>query len=392
MSARAMTYEKKLGTDVPRGIGLHGRVAVTWAATGGILLGGVLVALMTMSGRLSGFGLFMTVSGLFVIGAVLGLAHGMVLGFFGRPDGTDRRRAMNDLGLAVLYAIPALAVAWLVTIWIGMTMPAVMLGRALALAGVGLAWIAGVAFIANAAVLGWQAARNAYARWPERVPGTALVAAAFAGLLVLFLADQPEIWGLRMRVTETGAVLLAAAITFWVAGPALTLALRLTRQLPVPTLGRMFDDPRHAAGDVGVGLLVGLVLGVLAVPFLGVTVPAGAAVGATVAAVGQAVVDEVLLRVVLMTSVAWLLLRWHRVEIGEAAVGAVAVTALVQVLLYAPGIRAVGFPTLTGALGFGLMTVALPAVAFGVLYWKRGFGAALVADVVAVSAMVLLAV
>ena len=72
MSAIARTYDRPLGTELPRGIGLHGRVAVTWAAAGGILLGGVLVAVMTLAGRLSGHGLFFTVSGLFVIGAVLG--------------------------------------------------------------------------------------------------------------------------------------------------------------------------------------------------------------------------------------------------------------------------------------------------------------------------------
>ena len=377
MSTTATTYEKRLGTDVPRGIGLHGRVAVTWAAAGGLLLGGFLVAFMTLSGRLSGHGLFFTVSGLFVIGAILGLAHGLVLGFFGRPEGTPPRAATGDLGRAVLYAIPALAVAWLLTIWIGMTMPAVILGRT---------------FVAWAAVYGWRALRNAYARWPERESGTALVAASFAGLIVLLLADQPEIWGMQLRVTETGAVLLAAALTFWVTGPAVTLALRLASRLPIPSPQRIFDDPRHAAGDIGVGLLVGLVLGVLAVPFVGVTVPAGTGIGAAVAAVGQAVVDEVALRMVLLTGVAWLLLRWQRVEVEEAAAAAVATTALVQVLLYLPGIEAIGFPTLTGALGFALATVALPAVAFGVVYWKRGFGAALVADAVAVTMMMVLAV
>lgn len=393
MSGNARTYEKRLGTDVPKGIGLHGRVAVTWAATGGILLGGILVALMTLSGRLSGHGLFFTASGLFVIGAVLGLAHGLALGFFGRPAGTGPRHATSDLGRAVLYSVPALAVAWLVTIWIGMSMPAVMLGRPLTLAGVGLAWIAGLAFVGHAAVYGWRALSNAFARWPERRTGTALVAASFAALLVLFLVDRPELWGLRLRVTETGAVLLAGVLTFWIVGPAVTMALRITHQLAfLPDPARIFASGRAVAGDIGMGLLVGAVLGVLAVPFLGATVPVGATAGSVVAAVSQAVLDEVLLRVIVLTGVAWLLLRWHRVHREEAAVAAVALTALVQVLLYTPGIRAVGFPTTFAALGFGLVTVALPAVAFGILYWKRGFGAALAADVTAVMAMLLLAI
>jgi hypothetical protein len=346
---------------------------------------------MTLAGRMSGHGLFFTVSGLFVIGAVLGLAHGLVLGFFGRPAGIGPRRATGDLGRSLLYAVPALAVAWLATIWIGMSMPAVMLGRLVTLAGVGLAWIAGLAFVSYAAVLGWRALRNAYARWPEKRLGTALVTASFAALIVMLLADRPELWGLRLRVTEVGAVLLAVAATFWVLGPAVTVALRLTRQLPLPHPGRVVSRGKDLASDIGIGLLVGAVLGVLAVPFLGVTVPAGAAAGSVVAAVSQAVVNEVLLRVVLLTGVAWLLLRWHRVHAEEAAAAAVAITAVIQVLLYAPGIQAVGFPTTLGALGFGLVTVALPAVAFGILYWKRGLGAALAADAMAVTAVLLLA-
>jgi hypothetical protein len=393
MSTTANTKEKPLGTELPRGIGVHGQVAVTWAAAGGILLGGVLVALMTLAGRLSGHGLFFTVSGLFVIGAVLGLAHGMVLGFLGRPAGVGPRRATGDLGRALLYAVPTLAVAWLTTVWIGMTMPAVLLGRVFTLAGVGLAWLVGLAVVSTAAVYGWRSLKNAYARWAEPRLGTALTAASFAALLVLFLADRPELWGVRLRVTEVGAVLLAASLTLWFVGPAVTVALRLTRQtrvLPDPT--QVFARGAAVAGDLGIGLLVGAVLGVLAVPFLGVTVPAGATAGAVVAAVSQAFLDEVLLRVVLLSLVAWLLLRWHRVHAEEAAIAAVLLTAAVQVLLYTPGIQALGFPTTFGALGFGLVTVALPAVAFGILYWKRGLGAALTADVTAVTAMLLLAI
>lgn len=387
------TARRVPGTELHRGIGLHGRVVVTWATAGGILLGGVLVALMTLTGRLSGHGLFYTASGLFVIGAVIGLAHGLALGFFGRTKGTDPRRAAGEMGRAAMYAIPALAVGWLVTIWVAMSMPALYLDRWLPLVGIGVAWAGALAFVAAATAYGFRALRNAWARWPQRRPGTALVAASFAALLVMFLADRPEIWGLRLRVTETGAVLLAAFVTFWVVGPAVTLALRLLDDLPLPATRKAFAPQAGAAVDVGLGLLVGLVLGVLAIPFLGVAVPAATGpAGAVVAAMSQALLDEVLLRVVLLTALVWVLLRWHRVHAQEAAVAAVALTALIQVALYAPGIAAIGFPTTMAALGFGLVTVALPAVAFGILYWTRGFGAALVADATAVAAVALLAV
>lgn len=380
-----------LGTELPKGIGLHGRTAVFFAAAGGLLLGGVLVALMTLSGRMSGHGIFFTASGLFVIGAVLGLAHGLVLGFLGRPAGVDARRAYGDLGRALLYAVPAVAVAWLATVWVAMTSLAVYLERVTPWIGVAVAWLAALGFLFAALRDGSRALKNAYARWPERRPGTALVAASFAGLLVTFLVGRPEIWGLRLQVTEIGAGLLAAFLTFWVAGPAITLALRLVKQLPAPGLRQAFQLDGKTPGDVGIGLLTGAVLGVLAIPFVGAAPMAVGATGAVLHAVGQALLDEVLLRLVLLTSVAWLLLRWHRVNKDEAAIAAVATTVVVQLALYAPGIAAIGFPSLAGAAGFALVTVVLPAAAFGVLFWLRGFGTALVADLTAVALMAVLA-
>jgi len=384
--------DRRDGATLTRGIGMHGRVAVTWAAAGGIALGGILVALMTLTGRLSGLGLLQTATGLFVIGAVIGLAHGATLGFFGRSESTSARQARGDLGRATLYALPALAVAWLVTIWVAMTMAAGYLDRWLPTVGVTLAWIAAAAFVVTAGVYGVRALRNAYARWPERTPGTALVAASFTALLVLFLADRPEIWGLDLQLTETGAVLLAGFLTFWVAGPAITLALRLLSDLPLARPKLVAESGARMGTDVGLGLAVGAALGILAVPFLEGMAPAAVGLGGgAVVAVSQAVVDEITLRLVLLTGVAWVLLRWHRIGRAEAAVAAVAVTVLVQLALYAPEVAAVGFPTTVAAAGFALTTVALPAVAFGVLYWTRGFGAALVADAAAVLAILLLA-
>ncbi|HEX9887023.1 MAG TPA: hypothetical protein VGA70_11075 [Longimicrobiales bacterium] len=380
-----------VGTRLHRGIGLHGRVAVTWAMAGGILSGGFLVALMTLAGRLSGHGLFFTSSGLFVVGAVLGLLHGGFLGFLGRAPDVDRGDALGGLGRALLYAIPAVAVSWLATVWIAMTILALYLGHSAPLAGVGLAWAVGLIVVGTAGVFGLEALRNAYARWPERRIGTVLVATSFAALMVLFLADRPEMWGLRMRVTETGAVLLALALTFWVAGPAVTLALRALSALPAPAPRALGGGGHSLASDLGIGLLVGAVLGVLAVPFGGLSPAATAgAAGAVVTSISQAVVDEILLRLVILTSAAWALLRWQRISREEAAVLAVIITAVIQVTLYAPGVMALGFPSTVAAAGFVLVTVLVPALAFGALYWTRGLGSALVADATAVTALALM--
>lgn len=365
-----------------RDIGAHGWTMVTWAMAGGVALGGVLVALMTLSGQLSGYGIFMTSTGLFVIGAAIGLLHGGVLGWLGRPHDVTAREAGTDLLVALLYCIPALAVGWLATVWIAMTMPAVFMTIRGPLVVAAVGWGLGGAILSASAITGLRALKRAYARWPERAPGTVVVAATFGALLMTFLANRPEIWGLRVRVTEIGGVLLAAIISIWLVGPFVTVALRLLNQLPVklrPQLG--LHRGWGAAADATIGLTVGLVIGLLAVPF-SVHAVAPARMGELVVEISRALVDEVLLRLVLTTGIAWLLLRWHDMHREEVAVLTVLTVALAQMVLYTPGILAIGFPTTIAAGAFGVTAVLLPAVAFGALYWMRGFLTALLADAV----------
>jgi hypothetical protein len=300
------------------------------------------------------------------------------------------RQASHDLGRAALYLVPGLAVSWLAAIWVAMTLVAFYTGRVGPLAGAAVGWLAAGTILAATVVQALRAFRNAYARWPERRAGTVLAAASFAALLMLFVSDRPAIWGMRLRLTEVGAVLLASLLAVWVAGPVVTLALRLARSVPFPKAMAGLGSARLTAADLGLGLLVGLVVGLLAVPFAG-PASAPAAFGSLVVEVSQAVVNEVLLRLFLVTAVAWLLLRWHRLHVNEALVGAVLAAALVQVLIYAPGAAAIGFTSWTGTALFLVMAVALPALAFGLLFWKRGFAPALLADVAALAAIAFLA-
>jgi len=390
MTAPAMHLERDNGPAVPRTIGLHGRTAVLWAMAGGVALGGVLVAAMTLTGRLSGHALFMNATALFIVGAILGLGHGVVLGYFGRPAGTLPRDALRDLALSAVYAVPGLALAWLAAIWVAMTLVAGYTGNTGAIVGVTIGWVGAATILGLAAVHGVRAIENAYRRWPERRVGTLLVAATFTALMVTFLADRPELWGVRLRMTEVGAVLLAAGISIWVAGPLITLALRLLRTIPTPREAAGLIEGRWTATDLAIGLTTGLVVGLMAVPFVTATV-APAAAGTIVIEVGQALLDEVLLRLGLVTGITWLLLRRHEIRPNEAAVGAVIVAAIAQVALYTPGALALGFPNWTNTVAFLATAAAVPAVAFGLLYWRRGFGTALVADATALIAITLLA-
>jgi len=391
MSAATNQTAQTLGNPVPRSIGLHGRVAVLSSVAGGVAIGGVLVASLTLSGRLSGHALFMNATALYVIGAVLGLLHGLVLGYFGRPAGTPPRKAIGDIGRALMFSPLALAVGWLAAIWVAMTLVAAYTGRVGALVAVSLGWVAAGIILAAAAVQALKALRNAYARWPERRPGTVLSAASFAALLLIFLANRPELWGLRLRLTETGAILLAAFLAVWVAGPLVTVALRLARQVPFPrTLAGFADGRGKLVRDLVIGLLAGVVVGLLAVPFALPSV-APAAAGTMVVNVSHALVDEVLLRLFLVTAVAWLLLRGNRVRPNVALGGAVLLATVTQVLLYTPGALAVGFSSSSHTALFLLAAVAIPGAVFGMLFWRRGFTSALVADMAALAVLALLA-
>jgi len=371
---------------------LAGAVPLLWSMAGGTLVGGYVVALMTLGGQLSANSLFLTSSALFIIGAVLGLLHGGALGYLGRPSDVSGREALGSIGRATLYTVPALALAWLLTVWISMTVIALYLEKALPFIGVGLAWVAGLALVGVAAVQGWRALSNAYARWPERRFGTVIVAGVFAALMVTFLSHRPELWGLRFRFTEVGAVLLALEITLWVAGPLITMALHLLKEIPAPRPPATIRLGWRGAADIGVGLVAGLLVGLVAAPFAGPTLaPEGGSVGMLLHSVSQALVDEVLLRLILLTSVAWVLLRWHKIHPEEAAVVSVIAVALMQVLLYTPGLIGAGFPSVVGAAAFAITAVLLPALVFGALYWIRGLGAALVADATVVTAMFMLA-
>lgn len=376
------------GRTVELGLGAPGKVAVSWAVAGGVLVGGFLVAAMTLTGQLSGHALLLTCTGLFVVGAGMGYVHGAVLGWMGRPKEMTREAAIGSLAMGAAYAIPALLVAWLVTGWVGMTSLALYAGKTAAVVGCGVAWLVGFALVVVAVEQGWGALRSAYAGWSNARAATLLVAMLFGALLAVFLSEQPSIWGLKLRVTPVGAVLLAVAATLWLAGPMITLALGTLDRLPTKRPAVAFGGSGQAAVSVAIALVVGVAMALIALPFYEAAY--GVGTPDMVGAVGHALVDEVLLRLFLVTVVAWALLREFGMTEARAGALAVAVAAAVQVLIYLPGVLAIGFPTVTTAVGFLAVTVLVPAVAFGVLFWQRGFGSALVAHATALGALMLI--
>ena len=393
MTNAAMTNEgARTGAEITRGIGLSGRVVVSSTVAGGVLVGGFLVAAMTLAGRLSGNALLLTSGALYLLGSLLGFMHGAALGFLGRGE-TSVRRVAGQLGMAALYTVPLLAIGFIVTGWIAMTTTALYVGKVAGLAFVGLGWLAGALMVVVALGYGWRALRATYARWAHAQLGTVLIAATFAALLVVFLADRPMLWGMPFRVTEVGAVLLATFATLWIGAPVIAVALRLVDRLPNPA-PVMVGQARSAGSGIVLGLAVGFVLSLIALPFyhapVSLAAPATGAFGGVVVAVSQALLSEVLLRVFLVTAVIWLALSWQNVRREQAALMAVTIAALAQVVLYLPGVLALGLPSWAATIGYVVAAVLIPGLAFGFLYVRRGLSAALAGHAAALIALALL--
>lgn len=209
---------------------LPGRLEVAWAMAGGIMAGGPLVASIMLSGRASSSMLMTITSVLFVIGGGLGLLHGAVLGYLGRDQGCSGHRAVQSLVMGVFVAVPALLLAWLIALWIGLTAAALSLHWYALLGIVAVGWVLAGVICCWGAWQGWLAMGNMLERWPRYRAGIVVLAVVFVFLLVSFLVWQPEIWWTELRVTGVGAVLLAVGVTIWVAAPATAFTLWLTQR------------------------------------------------------------------------------------------------------------------------------------------------------------------
>jgi hypothetical protein len=117
--------------------------------------------------------------------------------------------------------------------------------------------------------------------------------------------------------------------------------------------------------------------------------PVGTLGGAVLIA-SRAIVDEVLLRLFLVTGVVWALTQWAGTHRTMAAVYGVFAAAFLQTVLYMPGVNAIGFASTGSTVAFVAMTVVTPALVFGLLYWKRGLATALVAHASALVALALM--
>lgn len=381
-----------------RELELPALVAIMWSLAGGMLLGGAGIALRMFAGQLSAHLMLVASSTLFVIGAVIGLSHGVVLGLFGRPEGHTLRRAGHALLHGMLYLAPALLLGWLLAGWVA-ALPLALHGRhVIAIAVSVVAWLAMAVPVWFAASTGAHAVSLAYRRWPERVLGTALTGVVLASLLVSFWVEPPVLWFTEIELTRTGGVLLAVGATLWLYGPLITAGLWLARRMreaqPVE-LPTRYPRLRGLAWPV-LAVLAGVVVTLIAIPFYhGATgLPSDAErfgfVSALLLVAANAVADELLVRLFVMGAAFALALRLLPNNRTWAAGLAIAAATAVDLILHAPSVPGLGLPGTTMLVAYVAVRMAIPAALFGYLYWRRGLGTAVAAHVAANASLILL--
>ncbi len=224
---RSAKFASEVRACLISGPGLPGRLVLASGMAGGIVLGGFLVALPAMINPLVVTAGADVTQFMFLAGTLLGLLHGSVLGVLGRSADMSRRRAAAAAIAGLIWAIPAVLVSFMITLWISISRWAIAVHQPFLIGGAALGWVAGAVVCGWCAREAWRAVSNAVQRWPERRWGAVLGITTFTVLLVALVIIRPEIWWTNARVSAAGAALLALGITIWAALPVEVVLLHL---------------------------------------------------------------------------------------------------------------------------------------------------------------------
>lgn len=157
-------YTENTRPTISRDMGLAGQLVVGGTVSTGLLLGGYTVAIMTLAGRMNGNAVLLTSIGLFVIGALAGLALSAAVALAGREPGVSVEAAGHQVAKGLLYAIPATLVGAMIAGWISMAVIAVYLGKTAPLVGSAVAAMIAALVMLATTRLAWESAVNATRR------------------------------------------------------------------------------------------------------------------------------------------------------------------------------------------------------------------------------------
>jgi hypothetical protein len=153
-------YTENNRNALSRDMGLTGQLVVGGTVSTGLLLGGYAVAILTLAGRMNGNAVLLTSLGLFLVGALAGLALSVAAGLAGRDDGVSLAEAGHQVAKGVLYAIPATMIGAMLAGWIGMAVVGVYVGKVAPLVGSAVAAVIAAVVMLATARLTWESAMN----------------------------------------------------------------------------------------------------------------------------------------------------------------------------------------------------------------------------------------
>lgn len=364
-------------------------LAMAWTLAGGLLLGGISVAIMLFTKQMRPPLMLVAASTLFFVGGGIGLAHSLVLGYFGREKGSGWKEFFSALAHGLLYFVPSLLLGWLVAGWVAALPVALMtsfIGSSIAIA----AWVLAAVVLYFAASIGWDALTRAYGGWQDRVVGTIATFAVLLSMLVLFYLSNHPIWFTAIKLTFTGKALFSFVVTFWIYGPLITLGLYLLHnklgrsdiaEARLPSTKIDWKEVRFNAFHV---VAVGFIMALFMLPFYNGTthLPTemnqfGAMIG-TLLPVGHAVMNELFLRLFLFTSIFYVATKYfsqHPKKELYSVVVAVLLAALGDGLFGMHDVFDWGIDFWMG-MSY-IVYLVVQSVAFGVLYWRRGLATAM---------------
>ena len=364
-------------------------LAMAWTLAGGLLLGGISVAIMLFTQQMRPPLMLVAASFLFFVGGGIGLAHSLVLGYFGREKGSGWKEFFGALGHGLIYFIPSLLLGWLVAGWVAALPVALMtsfIGSSIAIA----AWIMAAVVIYFAASIGWDALTRAYGGWQDRVVGTIATFAVLLSMLVLFYLGAHPIWFTAIKMTVVGKALFSFVVTFWIYGPLITLGLYLLHnKLGRPDIGEVrlpstkidWKDVRFNAFHV---VAVGVIMALFMLPFyketthLPTQMEQFGMISGILLSVAHAVSTELFLRLFLFTSIFYVANKHfskHPKKELYSVLIAVLLSAIVDGLFGTHDVIDWGIDFWMG-LSY-IVYLAVQSVAFGFLYWRRGLATAM---------------
>jgi hypothetical protein len=144
---------------------LPGRILVLGTVSGGILLGGLLVGGLTAAGRLAPHGVPGIAAMLFLLGCLLGALTALPLGLLGCSVGVSRREAGRALLNGMVFVVPAIIMAAMLSGWAALAGVAVHRSGPMLLLTVGAAWLLGLAVVILTLCDGYTCMHNMWLRW-----------------------------------------------------------------------------------------------------------------------------------------------------------------------------------------------------------------------------------